>query len=232
MVIREARRIDQSLRDYPLYTVPEAAIYLGMPQRTLYRWVSDDPLWSPGADAETKLLSFNDVAQFHFIEFIRKHAGISMPKAREILRNARLETNARYPLLDRNVKVLFHHVLLDRPRRGRKPRCVVDLSQHRQIVMQHVVDLFATRVRRDNSGELVQIYPWRLYKAGSIDRPVTLDPDIMSGRLVVTGTRVPARVLWLRKQSGETVRDLAREYRLSRRTVALTLKHLGLPQAA
>ncbi|MGA8012761.1 MAG: DUF433 domain-containing protein [Candidatus Acidiferrales bacterium] len=231
--IREARRRNQDVRDYPIYTIPEAAAYLGMPQRTFYNWLSDHPLWAPaGKGTKVQLLSFRDLAQAHFIEFIRKHAGISMQKAKEILHNAQLETNSRYPLLDRNIKVLFKHILLDKPARGRVARHVVDLSQHRQFVMQHVVDLFATRVKRDRRGELEQLYPWRLYKVGDEAKPVTLDPDVMSGRLVITGTRIPARLLWARRKSGEKISAIAHDYDIGEEIVVQALRHLGIPKAA
>jgi len=230
---RQPRRARQDLRDYPIYTIPEAASYLGMSLRTLYRWISDEPLWTPAGKAgQVQLLSFNDLAQVHFIEFIRRHAGISMQKAKEILRNARLETQSQYPLLNRNIKVLFKHILLDRPQRGRVVRHVVDLSQHRQFVMQNVVDMFATRVRRNSKGQLEQIYPWRHYRPGDRRRPVTLDPSVMSGLLVITGTRIPARLLRSRRQSGEKIPALAQEYELEEAVVRQALRHLGLRKAA
>lgn len=208
-------------------------MYLGIPRRTLYHWISDNPLWSPpGTEANNRLLSFNDLAQAHFIEFIRKHAAISVRKAREILHNAQLETDSQYPLLDKNIKVLFRHILLDKPARGYKARHIVDLSQHRQFVMQHVVDLFATRIRRGKKGELEQIYPWRLYVQGNQDRPVTIDPQVMSGRLVITGTRIPVKVVWSRKESGEKIPALAQDYGITEQIIEQALRHVGLPKAA
>src|SRR5271168_789837 len=112
---RIPRKPDQDLRDYPTYTIPEAAIYLAVPRRTLYHWVSDMPLWeSAGRTEHTRLLSFRDVAQSYFLEFIRRHAGISTSKVREILKNAQMETNEAYPLLGKDIKILFKSILLDK----------------------------------------------------------------------------------------------------------------------
>jgi uncharacterized protein (DUF433 family) len=98
--------------------------------------------------------------------------------------------------------------------------------------MQHVVDLFATRIRRNSTGELEQIYPWRLYKRGDKRRPVTLDPNVMSGRLVITGTRIPARLLLSRKENGERIPALAEDYRIKEAIIEQALRHLGLRKAA
>src|SRR6266699_392015 len=138
---REPRKTSQNLLEYPTYTIPEAALYLGMPKRTLQSWVYDKPVWSvPGFGKCVRLLSFKDLAQAYFIEFICKHIGISGRKAREILKNAQLETRSRYPLLHRDVRVFFKHVLMDKPATRNCRRHVVDLSQHRQLVMEEVVD--------------------------------------------------------------------------------------------
>jgi len=234
METRKPRTHNQDLRDYPVYTVPEAARYLAMPLRTLYHWLSDNPLWTAaGSDFDVQLLSFKDLAQSHFIEFIRRHAAISTRKAREILKNAQLETNSPYPLLDKNIKVLFQHILLDHPARKRVPRHVVDLSHHRQLVIHEVVDLYATRIQRNTKGELQRLYPWRLWNRDEDGRkPVTIDPNIMSGRLVVTGTRIPVDVLLNRKNAGESVPDLSKDYGLSEQAINDALRHLALRKAA
>jgi DNA-binding transcriptional MerR regulator len=98
-VPRTPRKADQDLRDYPTYTISEAAAYLAIPSRTLYHWVSDDPLWrSAGIEEQTRLLSFRDVAQSYFIDFIRHHVRIPGKKARELLARAKQETGTAYPL--------------------------------------------------------------------------------------------------------------------------------------
>jgi len=234
METRKPRTHDQDLRDYPVYTLPEAARYLGMPGRTLYSWLSDHPFWSPaGADYPIQLLSFKDIAQSHFIEFIRHHANISARKAREILKYAKLETNSQYPLLDANIKVLLGHILLDKPARKRIPRHVVDLSRHRQLVIAEVVDLYATRIKRNTRGELERLYPWRFWNRNEDGRkPVTIDPNIMSGRLVVTGTRIPVDVLLNRNRAGESVPDLSKDYGLPEQAINDALRHLALRKAA
>jgi uncharacterized protein (DUF433 family) len=205
-----------------------------MPRRTLYHWVSDNPLWTAaGVELDVRLLSFKDLAQSHFIEFIRRHAGISARKAREILHYAQLETKTPYPLLNKDIKVLFRHILLDKPAKRRVPRSVVDLSAHRQLVIHQVVDLYATRIQRDKWGELEKLFPWRFWDAEKDEsKPVTIDPNVMSGRLVVTGTRIPVEVLAIRKGAGESIRDLSKDYGLPEQAIDDALRHLALRKAA
>jgi uncharacterized protein (DUF433 family) len=230
---RTPRKPQQDLLDYPTYTITEASAYLAIPRRTLYRWVSDDPFWrTAGIDEQNHLLSFRDVAQSYFIEFIRHYTHTSTKKAREILELAKRETGNAYPLLDKDIKIVLSHVIYDRPARGRRRRQVVDLSQYPQYMISEVVDLFATRFNRNRKGEMVRIFPWRFYEPGDKSQPVTLDPDILSGRLVITGTRVPVRVVWERTQAGEKIPDLAEDYRLPEQSITDALRHLALPKAS
>jgi hypothetical protein len=85
---REPRRPNQPLKDFPIYTVPEAAAYLAMPARTLRYWVSDRPVWPvAGSGQGTPLLSFRDIAQAYYIDLVRKHFHLSLRKTREVLEN-------------------------------------------------------------------------------------------------------------------------------------------------
>lgn len=232
-VPRTARKPGQDLRDYPTYTIPEAAAYLAIPQRTLYRWISDDPLWrTAGIDEETHLLSFRDIAQSYFIEFIRHHAHTTTQKARMILERAKQETGSAYPLLHKNIKIVLRHVVFDRPAKGRLPRRVLDLNQYPQYMITDIVDLFATRFSRNRRGEMDRIFPWRFYTPGDESRPVTLDPNVLSGRLVITGTRIPVNVVWDRKEAGEEVPALAKDYGLTEKAITDALRHLALRKTA
>jgi uncharacterized protein (DUF433 family) len=105
---------------------------------------------------------------------------------------------------------------------------MIDLSQYPQFAIPEIIEPLSTRIRWDNKGDLVQIYPWRRWtgKAEDKSRPVTIDPDVMSGKLVITGTRIPVEVVAMRKQSGETVKELAFDYRLSEDSIQQALTHL------
>jgi uncharacterized protein (DUF433 family) len=228
MAYRIPRHRGQDLRDYPTYTVPEAAASLGMSRRTLQSWIADDPIWKvSGAKYAVPLLSFRDLAQAYYVEIVRKHFSLSMRKTREVLLLARKESRAPYPLLNRNIRLFFKHIILTKPARGKQPRRDIDLSQHRQLSIPQVVDMFASRVERVRGGEVAKLFPWRYWSPGkNQDAPVTIDPEVLSGRLVVTGTRIPVQVLLSRKSSGESIPRLAHDYELSEETINLALSHI------
>lgn len=231
MAYRIPRQRGQSLRDYPTYTIPEAGIFLGIPERTLRRWVLDEPMWDiAGAGRDIPLLSFKDVAQVYYIELVRSHFGLSVTDARRVLELSRKEIKAEYPLLSKHVRTFFKHIILTKPPRGKQPRRDIDLSQSRQLAIAEVVDMFATRMRREGA-DVQKLYPWRYWIPGKREEtPVTIDPEIMSGRLVVTGTRIPVQVLLSRKKAGEPIPEIALDYDLSIDDVNLAISHILPPE--
>ncbi len=230
MAYRIPRARGESLRDYPTYSIPEAALTLAMSPRTLQSWVYDKPFFDvSGSEQAQRLLSFNDLAQFYFLRFIRKHAKVSDRQARELLRYTQEVTDSEYPLLHEDIGVLKRHVFLTRG------KIVLDLLSPRgQFVFQDVVSIFASRFDRDRRGLMSILYPWRLWKGEDERRPVSIDPQIMSGRLVVTGTRIPAILLATRTRNGESIREIAKDYEITQQRVTESLRHfdLGLRKAA
>jgi uncharacterized protein (DUF433 family) len=61
---------------------------------------------------------------------------------------------------------------------------------------------------------------------------VSLDPDVMSGRLVVTGTRIPVSILLRRKLDGEPPEKIAEDYKISADLVKKALQHIEVRQKA
>jgi uncharacterized protein (DUF433 family) len=224
MMSRVPRARGQSLQIYPTYSIPEAALILAMPSRTLQSWVYDKPFFPvAGSNQPQQLLSFKDLAQFYFLRFIRRNAGISEERARDLLQFAQEVTQTEYPLLDEDISVLNRHVFLNRN------NAVMDLIHPRgQFVFHEIVSIFASRIDRNKRGLVTRLYPWRLWRDKDVRRPVSIDSNIMSGRLVITGTRIPVVVVATRKKSGESISEIARDYCISQQRVTESLRHLPL----
>jgi uncharacterized protein (DUF433 family) len=232
MVTLATRRSNQPLQDFPIYTISEAAAYLAMSKETLRYWVSDHPVWHiAGRDLPTTLLSFRDLTQAYYIEIVRKHFNLSLAKTREVIEQAKKESTAKFPLLGDNIIVFYGHVIMDKKASKRQPRRLVDLTHNRQLAIREIVEPFATRLRWNTKRELVELFPWR-YWTGKVEdktRPVSISPDIMSGKLVITGTRIPVEDVVQRASEGEKIANLAKDYRLSTDSIVEAMRHL-VPQ--
>jgi uncharacterized protein (DUF433 family) len=227
---KPARRSGDDLRDLPTYTIPEAALSLGMSERTMTYWYSDNPILKPSAYyGNVALLSFRDLAEAYVLTVLTKFYNFNLKSLRQIVKNAKKETGLERPLIEARLSVLFKNLVLEKPARGRRARQMVDLAHDRNLVFPELVDQLGRRIMRDKDQSPRRLYPWRLVRPGDESRPVSMDPEVVSGRLVVTGTRVPVRILLGKKLSGRSLPDIAKSYHLSVETVQKALQHIERP---
>lgn len=126
------------------------------------------------------------------------------------------------------VKECLKDLVYDKPARGATPRTVTSLGQKPgQQIVEDVVDMFGERIV---AGQY--IFPWRYASTDHESRPVSMNPNIMSGRLVILNTRIPVSVLLGGKRAGQTTAEIANDYGLDREIVEKALIHIGLRQKA
>jgi uncharacterized protein (DUF433 family) len=229
---KPARKPGEDLYTFPSHTIPEAAEALGIDGWTLLDWYSKrEPLLKPsgwyGEDKAFALLSFRDLEEAYKLHLLRTKFGQTMQYLHKALKDARRESKSEHPLIDCKL-VVFNYLALDKPGRGRASRKMLPLgfSGTKSQLIPEVVDTWGRRIIADSKGKTVQIFPWRLAKTDDLSRPVSINPDVMSGRLVVTGTRIPVRVLKSRSRGGETPEQIASDYGISPELVSKALIHL------
>jgi uncharacterized protein (DUF433 family) len=154
-----------------------------------------------------------------------------MKSLRHVLEEAQHETGLEHPLLDADLRVLFRGLVIKTPALGRRKQQFVDLSHNRQLAIPEVVNVLGRRVLKDSKRGPYRIYPWR-FLLDDDSRPVSLDPDVLSGRLVVTGTRIPVQVLLGRKLAGESAQHIADDYDIGLDAIQKALEHVEGAKAA
>lgn len=228
---KPARRPGQDIRTLPTYTIPEAAAFLAIPRRTLASWYEgEDPiLKASGRIGTTHLLSYRDLEEAYRLYLLRERFHFSFQFLRWSMRNARRMFRSQHPLQRADaVKECLQDLVYDKPSRGKRPRTITSLGKTPgQELIQEVANLFAERI---DTGRF--IFPWRFAATDHESRPVSMNPRIMSGRLVVTGTRIPVKVLWGRRRAGADVDEIAADYGLDSKTVQQALTHIGIRQKA
>lgn len=145
------------------------------------------------------------------------------------MRNARKMFRSQHPLQRADaVKECLQDLVYDKPARGNNPRTITSLGQKPgQLSIKEVADMFSERIE---PGEF--IYPWRFASTDHQSRPVSMNPNIMSGRLVVVGTRIPVNTLLGSKRAGETIQQIANDYNLDPDLVEKALIHIGVRKKA
>jgi uncharacterized protein (DUF433 family) len=223
------RGLHQNIRLLPTYTIPEASAFLAIRERTLFSWYEgEEPiLKSSGMIGAIHLLSYRDLEEAYKVHLLRVRYRFSLQFLRRSMRNARKMFRSQHPLQRADsIRECLEDLVYDKPARAGHPRTVTSLGKTPgQQFVKEVADLFSERIV---AGEF--IYPWRYADTDRISRPVSLNPNIMSGRLVVIGTRIPVTMLLGRKRSGEKVAEIAGDYGLDPDVVQKAIDHIGLHQ--
>lgn len=224
------RQSGEDLYSHPTYTIPEAAEQLAIDEWTLYSWYSGQrPVlrasgWY-GPEKLFPLLSFRDVEEAYKIHLLRNKHEYSMQYLRDALVRARRESKSEHPLITHNM-IVFDELLIEKPRQGRRDKHIVSLGPvQRPLYIPEVIDTWGKRIV-DEKGRK-QIFPWRHAAIDAVSRPVSLDPEVMSGRLVVTGTRIPVVILRKRRSTGEPPESIAKDYGIDVDVVQKALEHIG-----
>lgn len=228
---KPVRERGQDIRTLPTYTIPEAAVFLAVPRRTLASWYEghEPILRASGLYGTTHLLSYRDIEEAYRVFLLRERFDFSLQFLRRSMGNARRMFRSQHPLQRADaIKECLHDLVYDKPARGTSPRTIVSLGKNPgQQLVEEVVNLFSERIE---AGKFM--FPWRFAATDHTSRPVSMNPNIMSGRLVVTDTRVPVTVLWEQKRAGQKIEDIAKDFELNLEVVQQALAHIGLRQKA
>jgi uncharacterized protein (DUF433 family) len=178
------------------------------------------------------LLSFYDLAEAYVLTLLRKFYRFSMDKLRKIVLALNEKTKGKYkrPLIEADIMTVLGCVVLVTKRGPRsKVQHAVDLLRDaRQYVIPEIVDQLGMRIVKRHRVPC-RIYPWRVTSVSDKRTPVTIDPDVFSGRLVVTGTRIPVSILEGQAKRGKTPESIAKSYRLSVDAVERAIEHVARP---
>ncbi len=221
----------QDRRELGRYSIPQAAAFIGMPQRTMRRWfLGNSRLFKPSYHHRaTVLLSFYDVTEAYIIEVLRTHYEYSPVRLRTVVEGLRNSSKLDRPLAQRELYAIpqFQSLVDRRIQRGQQVN--IDYAHHGNLVFDPFVTALGKRIERDSKGRAVRIYP--SMNTESEEVPVSMDPDVLSGELVVSGTRIPATLLYAKKLSGKTAEEIASSYHLEPELIRKVLSHFERAKA-
>jgi uncharacterized protein (DUF433 family) len=196
-------------RDFPVYSVQDAARYLGVPVPTLRTWVTgrgrqEPVIWRPpGASA----LSFTNLVEAYVLSAMRRKYKIPLQRIRPALQYVEQRIGVDRPLAHQDFQAhgaeLFVQHLGDL-------HCV---TKPGQIAMKEVLDSYLERIERDSDGVAARIFLFA--RSGpSLDQPrvVLVDPRRAWGRPMLASAGVPVDAVIGRYKAGEDPTELADDY--------------------
>lgn len=208
----------------PAYTVAEAAHYLRMPEETLRSWVMgrlypvagqsrrSRPLIHPH-DAKRQYLSFINLVEAHVLAAIRRRHGVKLPKVRSALDYVRRQFRVERPLVDQAFQTDGLDLFVERYGE------LINASREGQRAMKEILGVYLKRIEWDAKGLPIELYPFtrdtQAEAAPASDpRVVVMNPAVSFGRPVIAGTGVPVSSIYERYKAGDSVADLAQDFRL------------------
>lgn len=218
------RRSQGDLRDRPIFTLTEAASYLRIPATTLRQWIVGRPYptsegeryFEPlikAADLENGLLSFWNLAEAHVLQATRDRR-IGFPAVRHAIDYVASQWPGPHPLLSQEFYHLGREIFVKRVEEGQ----TINASRGGQLAIREILDEALKRLERDGTGAPIRIRPLR-------SEHLVLDINIASGQPTVEGTGILAAVLFGRNRAGDSVEDLAADYKIDPGYVQEAIDH-------
>jgi len=228
-----------SRSEQPAYRASEASAILGIPKATILAWCfgqgyvrqdgtpkSFTPLVRP-ASVPSRALSFKNLCELHVLGVIRRHHGIRMPVVRKSLDYVEKHLHTKSPLVAEQFLTNGVDLFIE------KATELLNVSRNGQLALRGQFADALARIQRGPNGSVVRLFPYSRIGTSSGAQPqaIMVDPTIAFGRPVLVGAGVTTEVIKDRFLAGDSLSEMANDYRVSEDEIAEALR-FGQRQAA
>jgi uncharacterized protein (DUF433 family) len=133
-----------------------------------------------------------------------------MPKVREALDYLTTQLPSAHPLADHNFSTDGINIFIEHYGR------LVKITDAGQLEMRERIEAYLQRVEWDRSGRPARFYPLARSLHNETAKILVIDPYISFGRPVLSGTGIRTEIIAERYYAGESMDDIAKDYRRSR----------------
>ena len=201
-------------REFPTYTISEAAHYLSVPAATIRWWSVGRGSYLPLIDVPypgpPALVSFLNLTELHVLSALRRKHQVKMPAVRKAIeylsRLAETAIDRRHPLVSRTLETEGLHVFTDYYGQ------LINLSRSGQAAIRERIAGALKRIERDRSGIPIKVYPFTRHSIRNAPATVLIDPALAGGRPVIAGTGLATQIIAKRYKLGESISDIADDY--------------------
>lgn len=205
-------------RSIPTYSIGDAARYLRMPTATVRSWTVGRPYPATSGqryfqplitirDQKPRLLSFTNLVEIHVLRAIRKQHNIELDKVRTALDFITDKLKVSHPLAHQEFRTDGIDLFVE------QYGSLVNASRAGQMLLKDAFAAHLERVEPDDSGLAIRLYPFTRSREENNPRLVVIDPRVAFGQLVIEGTGIPTSLVAERYRSGDSIEDLAEDYR-------------------
>lgn len=225
-------------REIPAYLLKEAAHYTGVPVGTLRDWTAGGAYRTAKGQTRSKplvmlpqngvpLLSFINLIEVHVLSAIRREHRIAMPRVRKALDFLSQRYDSKHPLAEHDLDTDGIDLFVD------KFGELINISRGGQLAMKEILKVYLQRIERDENGLARQLFPFTRPASDAKDpKVVAINPRIAFGKPVVSGTGVPTSIIAERYKTGESIAEIADDYRLQTNEIEEAIRYEFPFQAA
>jgi uncharacterized protein (DUF433 family) len=216
-------------REVPVYSITDAARYLGVSKYTLHSWlfgrhyktqkglVMSKPLIEI-ADPKSKLLSFINLVETYVLASTRQLHGVRMNKIRSAIEYMQAVNPSKHPLASNQFYTDGKELFV------KNVEVTISASQKGQLGLGPILDAYLNRIDRDRFGSPTKLFPLRVGTKEQT-KGIVIDPLVSSGQPVIAGTGVMVSIICSRHAAGESVGDLAADYGLKLREIEGAIRY-------
>jgi uncharacterized protein (DUF433 family) len=222
MARKKLERIEHDVREYPCYSIDEVAGYIGVPKQTLRNWITgysykttqgrrDAPPVIQPADPNANLLSFYNLVEAQVLA-ATKERSIGLQSIRRAVECLREKFDEDRPLL-RCVFDTCGQQIFVQSVAGKSLKDPLNVSRYGQYGFGAILKKYLRRIDRDANGNPTRIFPMKV-GAGRQKRNIVIHPFLSAGKPSLSKSGVMVEVIWRRKKDGESITNLAKDFRL------------------
>jgi uncharacterized protein (DUF433 family) len=223
-------------RNVPNYSIGDAARYLRIPKATIRSWtigrkyprVGGDGFFPPLitiSEQKPRLLSFTNLVEVHVLRAIRQHHNIDLGKVRIALDFIEEPLGVTHPLAHEEFRTDGADLFIERYGN------LINASTAGQTELKESLNAHLARIEPGDNGLAIKLFPFTRSHEEKSPRLVVIDPRVAFGRLIISGTGIPTEVLAERYWAGDSIDDLAADYRCDRLKIEEAIR-CELPHAA
>ncbi len=208
---------DADLRDISLYTVPESAAMLRMPEGTLRAWVSERAEGPEGAGTPPLIqlpapdaleLSFSNLIEAWVLRALRSRHRVKMSGIRNALAYVKEELGIDRLLLHPDLLVSPGNLFLERYGK------LINLNRAGQLAMRKLLEAHLKRVLYDDENVPLRFFPVTREDLTDSPKRIVVDPRFSFGRAMTEHGGIGTSTIVARFGAGESVSALADDYGL------------------
>jgi len=161
------------------------------------------------ADPARKYLSFYNLFEAYICDALRREHKVSLGQIRDAIKliETEIDPTGGHPLVEQRFATVGVKLFIERLGE------LIGVRNPNQTTMRSVLEGYLKRVDRDKFGKVMRLYPFtRAPRLPEAPRIVVIDPTVMFGRPVITGTRVATAMVYQRWKAGEGIEVLAEDY--------------------